>query len=374
MFDSADFNVATLTGHDTFHAMGGIACVTPPGTVDKLPIKRTVKASSAELLGTFKQIPIKTYSKPAASGLQSVTVEPLKVYNSQRFLATSIDCVWMLGYVLNLTPRFLWSGFMKTVFMKNYGYQTSRIETLPFINLDPSKLSTIYTALCFAQDLCEKNYLKTCPVTFDQPLFQKASEIVASSKDLNRVIVRLGGFHLLMSYLDSVGQIMSGSRIAELWEQVYAKGSVVHMLNGHAFSRAVRAHILTLLALMCVLMEMSNWLNQTDKEHLESVYKGTIEQVEGAAFIQEHETVRQFHQLVSQHLDQATSQSKTGKLWVQYAHQVILMLNFFRAERTGDWKLHLNCVREMIPHFHAARHLPYANFCQTLPSADGIHP
>ena len=36
------------------------------------------------------------------------------------------------------------------------------------------------------------------------------------------------------------------------------------------------------------------------------------------------------------------------------------MLNFIRAERTGNWKFHLHCVQEMIPHFHAAGHLPYA--------------
>ena len=36
---------------------------------------------------------------------------------------------------------------------------------------------------------------------------------------------------------------------------------------------------------------------------------------------------------------------------------VVCLLNFFRAERIGDWKLYLNCVREMIPHFHAAGHL-----------------
>ena len=36
------------------------------------------------------------------------------------------------------------------------------------------------------------------------------------------------------------------------------------------------------------------------------------------------------------------------------------MLNFIRAERTGNWKLHLHCVQQMIPHFHAAGHLPYA--------------
>ena len=56
VFDNADFNVAILTGHNTFHAMGGIACVTPPGTVNKPPIKRTVQPLPAEVVGTFGQI------------------------------------------------------------------------------------------------------------------------------------------------------------------------------------------------------------------------------------------------------------------------------------------------------------------------------
>ena len=40
VFDNADFNAATLTGHYTFHSMGGIACVTPPGRVNEAPSKR----------------------------------------------------------------------------------------------------------------------------------------------------------------------------------------------------------------------------------------------------------------------------------------------------------------------------------------------
>ena len=124
--------------------------------------------------------------------------------------------------MLNLSPWLPWSCVMKTV-VRNEEFQTSRIEILPFINLDPTNLSTIYTALCFAQELCEKNNKTTCLVTFDQPLFQKASEIVASSSNLDKVILRLGGFHLMMSYLGCIGQIMSGSGLAELWEQVYAE-------------------------------------------------------------------------------------------------------------------------------------------------------
>ena len=86
--------------------------------------------------------------------------------------------------------------------------------------------------------------------------------------------------------------------------------------------------------------------------------------------MQKDKTVGQFYQVLAHHLEQAESQSRTGKLWVQYIYQVILMLNFFKAEGTGDWKLHLHCIRKMIPYFHAAGHFPYA---KSLPSEDGKH-
>ena len=67
-----------------------------------------------------------------------------------------------------------------------------------------------------------------------------------------------------------------------------------------------------------------------------------------------------FRDLVETLLINAEQRGRTGKLWVQYIRQVLLLLNFIRAERTGDWSLHLQCVEMMIPHFHAAGHLPYA--------------
>ena len=54
---------------------------------------------------------------------------------------------------------------------------------------------------------------------------------------------------------------MDGSGLAELWETVYAKGSVIHMQSGHAFSRSLRAHILTASALIGVLMGLLGTLD-----------------------------------------------------------------------------------------------------------------
>lgn len=89
-------------------------------------------------------------------------------------------------------------------------------------------------------------------------------------------MVRLRGFHLLMSFLGSIGHIMAESGLAELWERVYAKGSVVHMLTGHAFSRAVRAHTLTLLALISILLEKSDWADHTNKDQLVNIYETVV--------------------------------------------------------------------------------------------------
>ena len=124
--------------------------------------------------------------------------------------------------------------------------ETSHVTAIPFINLDPGDLSTIYTALFFAVRECKKSNQRSCVVAFDQPLYIKAAQIVASCQsELDIVTVRLGGFHLLMSYMGAVGYIMSGSGLEEVWVLVYTKASVTHMTCCHAYSRALRAHFIT---------------------------------------------------------------------------------------------------------------------------------
>ena len=46
---------------------------------------------------------------------------------------------------------------------------------------------------------------------------------------------------------------------------------------------------------------------------------------------------------------------------------VFIMMFYVRAEHEGEWALHFNCVRAMVPHFFAAGHHHYARFCSYLP-------
>ncbi|GBL86295.1 hypothetical protein AVEN_132016-1 [Araneus ventricosus] len=68
-----------------------------------------------------------------------------------------------------------------------------------------------------------------CIVTIDQPPFIKAMDIVSQDEidDLTKVIVRLGRFHLLMSYMGAVGKVMGGSGLEEMGYKVFAKNAIV---------------------------------------------------------------------------------------------------------------------------------------------------
>ena len=92
LFDNA------LTGHSTFHAMGGIACVTQPGQVEKCPVKRIMQPPPAG------QITIKTYNKPPMPAHKSVHIEPPRTIDNNRLRLSAFYLAWMLGYLLILTP------------------------------------------------------------------------------------------------------------------------------------------------------------------------------------------------------------------------------------------------------------------------------
>ncbi|GBO20054.1 hypothetical protein AVEN_139696-1 [Araneus ventricosus] len=89
----------------------------------------------------------------------------------------------------------------------------SAVIPLPFVNLQPSNPTSINTYLRFAAEECRKRQQR-CIVTFDQSLFFKTMDVVSQAGEiyeLCKVIVRLDGFHLLMSYMGTLGKFMGGS-------------------------------------------------------------------------------------------------------------------------------------------------------------------
>ena len=67
----------------------------------------------------------------------------------------------------------------------------------------------------------------------------------------NKLIPRLGGFHISMNFLKAIGDHMDGSGLTEVWVEcgLLGQGTVELVLSGKAYNKGMRAHKLTLQAL-----------------------------------------------------------------------------------------------------------------------------
>ena len=54
--------------------------------------------------------------------------------------------------------------------------------------------------------------------------------------------------------------------------------------------------------------------------------------------------------------------SITSALWVQYMSMIDILRKFIRAERTGNWELHLQFIQPMLPYMAASGHNSYTKF------------
>ena len=77
--------------------------------------------------------------------------------------------------------------------------------------------------------------------------------------------------------------------------------------------------------------------------------------------IDDLELTAQNYDVFMANLEERALKSKTCKLWVDcLVKPVLLMMKYVRAEREGDWLLHVHCVKVMMPYFFAAGHQNYA--------------
>lgn len=366
VFDNVDINVRTLDGHNTLHAMAGIMCVTPQSAVAPPPIiSRKGGPVNQEEFRQHAEIPVK-FKKPSPSGLLKLAVQlPGEVpgVSSSLESARRLDVLWVASSWLSLEEDSAypsWSGFMAGATASNKDYETSAVLPTPFVNLQPSNPVTIFTCLSYAADHCRAHQQQSIVVTMDQPLHYKGMDILLSEgpeSPLSCIVLRPGGFHMLKSLMGSLGYIMGGTGIENLWETVYAKNTVQMMVPAHAFSRALRAHFLTHAALCHkVLDELPSQCVPRDLLALAtSLLKNEISVNEAV----ENPNVERLLAAFDEALLALFNKSRMGRLWVTYMRGVEVMKLFVRAERSGDWLLHLHSVQEMLPYFSAANHLHY---------------
>ena len=152
---------------------------------------------------------------------------------------------------------------------------------------------------------------------------------------------------------------MKGGVIEDLLETVYVPQTVQHMLSGYA--RAWKGRMLASSAVIKLMIEhRSGCLTGVSLRRLQDLHQLLIQGSCHPEVVLNTQTAVQLTQILQDLTHDLASESRTGKLWVNYVMHVQIMRLFIYAERTGDWDLHLYCVAQMIPVFHASAHLAYA--------------
>ena len=128
---------------------------------------------------------------------------------------------------------------MQMIHEGNHRGQASAIF-LPMIDMKPTDMMCVNSILHIVS-YHARRYGVTPVLTIDQPLWWKATTIVEGGCS---VILRLGGFHILMSFLGNIGHLIAGTGLQELLEVIFAVNTVAYILSGKAVARAIRGHLL----------------------------------------------------------------------------------------------------------------------------------
>lgn len=193
------------------------------------------------------EVNIQSFVPNKKSGLADIRLIPIAELHQDPPALKSGDIAWMAGWTIqNCNTTFEhhnWNGFMKLIHQPGCK-EKSHIEFLPIIEGDPNDYSTIYTTLME----CTLSGQTPAVITFDMPIWIKATQIVLQC-DLP-IMTRLGGFHLLRSFLGSIGEIMADTGLEEMIQLVYpGSNTAEHILSGRAYAKSIQFHLLASAAI-----------------------------------------------------------------------------------------------------------------------------
>ena len=278
-------------------------------------------------------------AKMAERGVLPLKVLAKQVHSAERAKSLDFD---FLKAVTSQNPSPEFGGFNMQHARREGREPTASTTTMyrPLIDSKPSDPTTIKTAMEEAKRLTKLTGQATTLFTTDLQLYRIALNVqwVYPSLFGDDFINRLGGMHFLMSFIGAIGSLMSNSGLEDIMKAAF--GGVAKMLTGKKYPQNSRA--LRLVA--------------------EELLRDTLT------------SVSSYRELLDELSTQAEA-SRTAKHWVNnLILPVFLIMIFVRAEREGDWALHLWAVHEMIPYFFASGHIHYARYSLVyLRSMEKLH-
>lgn len=391
--DNNDINEETIDGKHTTHATTLVVYQRkqfgpiPPRQIHANHSQKRRSLDSARNTLAIQEVNFCGRQAPLTSFLSQIKMEWFQC-NNQFLSACTQDLAWML-LRLHSTTMFQetgisvpeqsipgWSGFHSRFFSETP--VSTVIGYCPMINGSANEYSTIFTVMKVSQEMARKLQQDDSVITFDLAIYIKAKQLqLKFPEEFKNTVIRLGGFHIALNYLALLGKKYANSGLEDLLIEsgVYAAGTTSVLMLGKSYNRGIRAHKLSMEALFRLLWQaFVRWLGSQSAEvnnhHRQSLLK-KIQECQRC--YKEKEPIQQSYEAVVNEMDAITSlltvfkteakaRSKLFSFWEEYISMVLILLQFIKAERTGNWSLHLSSTAAMIPHFFSMDRLNYARW------------
>ena len=188
------------------------------------------------------------------------------------------------------------------------------------------------------------------------------------------ILFVLEGFYGKICYLSSLGKIWGSAGLKDMIvnSDVYTEVTVDMILQGKEFNRGIHAFILsyeTLSQLRCE--EFLEWIQENKHVISQSVWDQLITtrdliktSVKPTAALAELErlVVELIYSLFSVYRDTMSKSNPTFHIWNMFLDAAQLFLNSMRADRIGNWGLHLHYVLSKLKYYKGANKPNYTRW------------
>lgn len=228
----------------------------------------------------------------------------------------------------------------------------------------------MYTSLKNFQDVLRQLEQSHLPVACDEGVYHIAREIVMSHPtEFSNLVLCLGSFHLIKVVMGAIGKYMGGSGAETILVESKAFGQnvVKSVLAGTHYTRSLKG-----LTLLSECIERLQWAAFFKTKGVES-YRNELEllklmkaAVAGKKRDESKGHLSEFLSTASTMIDEFIAfkpercqMSETFAFWERFVQMTSLLKDLVRADREGNWELHLNSVQAVLPLFAGCDRVNY---------------
>ncbi len=339
-FDNLDMLVSTPNGRRETHAMAIEFQNHPAGIIEMGPAQPCISrlkiprlsSKQAKQVGKNRSVNLEHYTgpkkvvPPAVEFNQGIPFTELLLQQRSLAISQDKDVKWLNSIKGDNTVE--WNGFNSKLAREDSDQKAASTYMFgPLIDAPPSHPDTVLTTLIYMQKTLLDFGMKYAHVYIDMQLFAITKQIVWNDTENSKtVIAHPGSMHIIMLFCSCIGKLVKGSGIEVFIGAAY--GGLKGIMNGKSWVRALRAYRSVAAALLKSFLSTGRKTFDDIMTYLEEVRK-----------------------------------HPTGRHWVDnFLVPTLLVHQFVRAEREGDFYFQQFTLKRMLKYFFIAGHVQYARY------------